>query len=273
MNRIQAVIIGLFVIAALLISGFWIKYQERTKAGPSAAVSSKGSPLHLECTPVLERMTKSDDCEEKIKIYNEYVKKCGEVYDSASKESYNYRLNDDGIFNDRILTNAICLANKGQVEKAKSLINSIPKDADIMVEHGGMACAMDSFKEGFISSLDFPKDSCVKASAGKDLFLKALNSGQFAEIKNLTRLGKPLFIEMNSDNEFSCPVSFEVVQKILAENRAPNTWTMVKEQKENAVLHKFYFISSTGSNVAAIFSIEKACEVLTAIFVQSKPEQ
>lgn len=273
MTRLQGILIGIFIVVALLTSGFWIKYQERTKPGPSAAVASKGSPLHRECTPILEQMTKTDDCEVKIKIYNENLQKCGEIYDSASKESYNYRLNEDGNFSDRILTNSICLAIKGNLDKAKELISSIPSDSEMMVEHGGMACAIESFKEGFASSLEFPKNSCVKASMGKDIFLKALNSAEFSEIKNLTRIGRPIFLEINSDNEFSCPVSLETVTKILAENSAKDAWTLVKEQKENAVLHKFYFISKTGGSVTVIFSIEKGCEMLSAIFIQSKVEQ
>ena len=226
--------------------------------------STQQEALRRECEDVMFKMTQSEDCDQKMSLYSDHLKKCRQVYDSVEKETYNFRLDQDGTFLDRILTNSLCYARKNDLAKAKDVLKKVEVSKEDIITIGAIGCEPKSFFDAFSSSLDFPSNSCLQSGVIKEAFLKALNSAQFQDLIQLTRQGEPLSLDTAGEAHFECPSPLADIQSRLLILSRGKKWQMTGQEDEGQV-RKVYYRTPQNDQILLLIQVQNSCEYLTDI--------
>lgn len=256
-TRTILVLIGacfFFLVVALLALYF----------NDSPLSATQQEALRRECEEVMLKMTQSEDCDQKMSLYEDNVKKCRHVYDSVEKEPYNFRLDEDGVFFDRIMTNSLCYARNNNIAKAKEVFKKLEVTSEDMITLGAIGCEPKGFFAAFSSSLDFPADTCLKSGSVRDYFLKALNQSEFQELIQYTRMGHPLSIDTAGEAHFECPTPLADIQLRLAQIAQGKKWTL-SGQEDEGPLRKIYYRTNQNDQILLLVQVEENCEYLTDI--------
>lgn len=220
--------------------------------------------LRRECEEVMFKMTQSEDCDQKMSLYSDHVKKCRQVYDSVEKEPYNFRLDEDGTFFDRIFTNSLCYARNNNIAKAKDVLKKVEYTSEDMITLGAIGCEPKGFIAAFSSSLNFPANSCLNSGVIKDAFLKALNESQFQDLIQYTRQGYPLSLDTAGETHFECPSPITDIQKRLMNLARGKKWTQTGQEDEG-VVRKVYYRTAQNDQILILIGVQDSCEYLTDI--------
>ena len=220
--------------------------------------------LRRECEDVLQQMTQTESCENKMRLYSRNLDKCRAVYDTAPKEDYNFRSQDDGTFFDRIFTNALCYARRGDIQAAEKVLLEVKASDTDIVSLGATGCEPRPFIEAFLSSLRFPVDSCAREGEIKSFFLRALQQSNFQDLIRYTKIGKPISIDFSGDLHFDCPSPFHVVQTQVTQLSQNRQWRVANEEDEE-FSRKVFFQSPGEDRLVLFIRKENGCEYLNDI--------
>lgn len=220
--------------------------------------------LRRECEEILLKMTQVENCDQKLSLYEDNLKKCRDVYDTADKEDYNFRKDADGTFFDRILTNSLCYARSGDLEKAKKVLNRAEFEPEDMITMGAISCDPKSFFSAFISSLNSSFKTCLPSGHVKAEFLKALNESNFQKLKDLTKQGHPVSLDKAGEAHFECPIPLEDIQAQLSQISVGKKWTLTGQEDE-VLIRKAYFSNEAHDKIMILIQVENDCEFLTDI--------
>lgn len=217
-----------------------------------------------ECEAVMTQMTQTEACAEKMALYSKNLRKCAAIYDSSVKEDYNFRKDDDGTFFDRLFTNAICYARIGDKASAQKILTEAKYDESNMVSLGPISCDPGSFIKAFSSSLEFPKDKCVKGEELKLFFLKALNDSNFQDLIQMTRLGEPISMDTAGEPHGDCPAPLSEVQSLFTDISKDRVWKVSDDQDEE-ISRKIQFQTADDDRLMLIVRKENDCQYLSAV--------
>ncbi|MBX2989308.1 MAG: hypothetical protein KF802_15575 [Bdellovibrionaceae bacterium] len=224
------------------------------------------------CQGVLQRISETTDCAQKLDLYRSNLAACQSAVDNSTFEDYNPRAGLDSEFTDRIFAISKCHEVAGRIDEAKKVFAGIQFPEDYFYITGGSGCPIDKFLPGYLAALDFPTGSCLKAEETKALLLKIVNdASQVPQWTRLVQRGQFVHFGTNDDVHLPCSgdrAELESAWKTLASTPG---WVVAHERAPELDSPRpslAYELISTDRRVAhAGFRLSYGCWTLSSLSI------